>query len=79
MITAYVAMNTELGFEDEVIDNIKEIPEVTEHYALYGIYDILTKIEANNREELSRLVTTKIRRIDHIKNTITFIVINQEK
>jgi DNA-binding Lrp family transcriptional regulator len=78
MITAYVAMNSELGFEDEVIENIKEIPEVTEHYSLYGIYDILTKIEANNREELSRLITTKIRRIEHIKNTITFVIIDQE-
>ncbi|MBD3206337.1 Lrp/AsnC family transcriptional regulator [Candidatus Bathyarchaeota archaeon] len=78
MLTAYIMMNAELGSEKEVMDRIESYPEVIESYILYGVYDILVKVRVNNREELSRLVTRKIRGKDDIKNTITFIVINEK-
>lgn len=77
MITAYIMMNAELGSEKEVMAEIKEYPEVLESYILYGVYDILVKVQVSDREELSRLVTRKIRGSDRIKNTITFIVIDE--
>lgn len=77
MITAYVMMNTELGSEKEVLEEVQSLPEVIESYILYGVYDILVKIEAADREELSRLITRKIRGVRNIKNTITFIVIDE--
>jgi DNA-binding Lrp family transcriptional regulator len=76
LITAYVMLNTELGHEGDSLEALKEVPEVTESYILYGVYDILVKVEAPSREELSRLITRKIRGIENIRNTITFIVLD---
>jgi DNA-binding Lrp family transcriptional regulator len=70
-------MNAELGFETKVLESIKKFPEVVETYVLYGVYDILVKVTVADQEELSRLVTQKIRGTQNIRNTITFIVINK--
>jgi DNA-binding Lrp family transcriptional regulator len=77
MLTAYIMMNAELGSEKEVLEEIERYPEVLESYVLYGVYDILVKVQVSDREELSRLVTRKVRGTDRIKNTITFIVIDE--
>ena len=39
-------------------------------YAVYGIYDIIIKVEYNNRIDLSELIIN-IRRIRNIRSTIT--------
>ena len=77
MITAYIMINAKLGYEKKVLEELERHPEVLEAYILYGVYDILVKVQVSDREELSRLITRKIRGTDSIKNTITFIVIEE--
>jgi DNA-binding Lrp family transcriptional regulator len=71
-------MNAELGAEKKVLDAIEKFPEVIETYVLYGVYDILVKVSVSGQEDLNRLVTQKIRGTQNIKNTITFIVIDEK-
>lgn len=77
LITAYIMMKAELGSEEKVLVTIEKFPEVIETYVLYGVYDILVKVTVSDQEDLNRLVTQKIRGTQNIKNTITFIVINE--
>ena len=72
---AYVMINTELGSEVEVLKELEAFSEVKETYMVYGIYDILAKIEFADRKELSEVIIKKIRRINNIQSTITLHII----
>ncbi|MBS7623195.1 Lrp/AsnC ligand binding domain-containing protein [Candidatus Bathyarchaeota archaeon] len=75
MPVAYVLINTEIGFEEEVSRKLKKTPNITEVYVVYGIYDVVAKVEAETMEKLKEIVTQKIRRLKEIRSTLTMIVV----
>jgi Lrp/AsnC family transcriptional regulator for asnA, asnC and gidA len=72
--SAIVLINTDAGGEDEVMEKLKVINEVTEAYIVYGVYDIVAKIEADNIDKLKDIVTNVIRKIPKVRSTLTMIV-----
>jgi len=73
MATAYVLINCELGSEEEIIKQLKELGGVTEVHGTFGAYDILSKIESSTVEALRETITWKIRKIDKIRSTLTLM------
>ncbi len=73
MKIAYVLLNTKLVQESTVETSLKDIPEVKEVYALYGVYDLIVKLEAEGMSELKEIITNKIRRIQNIRSSLTLI------
>lgn len=73
MAKAYVLINCELGSEEAVISQIKSIEGVKEVHGTFGAYDILVKIESDRVETLREVITWKIRKIDHIRSTLTLM------
>jgi len=73
MATAYVLINCELGSEEEIIKQLKELDGVTEVHGTFGAYDILSKIESSTVEALRETITWKIRKIDKIRSTLTLM------
>ena len=59
MATAYVLINCELGSEEEIIKQLKELEGVTEVHGTFGAYDILSKIESSTVESLRETITGK--------------------
>jgi len=76
MATAYVLINCELGSEEEIIKQLKELDGVTEVHGTFGAYDILSKIESTTVESLRETITWKIRKIDKIRSTLTLMGID---
>jgi DNA-binding Lrp family transcriptional regulator len=72
---AYVLINVEIGSEDEVFRNLDPISEVKEAHLLYGVYDIIARIETETMQELKDTVSWKIRRLDKVRSTLTMIVV----
>jgi DNA-binding Lrp family transcriptional regulator len=70
---AYVLINTEIGSESEVLSAVKKIESIKEACAVYGVYDIVAKIEAESMEKLKETVTWKIRRLNKVRSTLTMI------
>jgi len=75
MPSAYVMISTELGSEEQVFKALETLPQIKETYIVYGIYDLITKVEFADRQELSDIIIRKIRGTPGIKNTITLMVI----
>lgn len=73
MAVAYVLINCELGSEQTVINQVKQIAEVKEVRGVFGAYDILVKIETASVERLREIITWKIRKIDKIRSTLTLM------
>jgi len=66
-------MNTELGQEAAVVKALGEIDGITASYALYGIYDVISVVEAESMDKIKEIVFSKVRRMDNVKSTITLI------
>jgi len=75
LATAFVLINVEIGSEDEVLRSLKPISEVKEAHLVYGVYDIIARIETETMQELKDAVSWKIRRVDKVRSTLTMIVI----
>lgn len=75
MPLAFVLINVEPGFEDKVLTEARKIKGVDEAHRVYGIYDQILKVKADTTEELKDVVTWRIRRLDHIKSTLTLMVV----
>ncbi len=75
MPKALIFMNAELGHETDVINELKETPNVTEVYAVYGVYDVIVKVEAESMEKLREAIATRLRKIGGIKSTLTMIIV----
>lgn len=74
MARAYVLITTEVGAEEEVKELLLKEPEVLEAEVVFGVYDIVAKIKADTMEQVRKIVTWKIRRLDKVTSTQTLIV-----
>ena len=75
MPKAFVLINAELGAEDALIKELKSIENVTEVYVVYGVYDIVARIESDTMEKVKETITWKIRRLERVRSTLTMIVV----
>ena len=77
MPTAFVLINTEIGCEEEILNELKKIPNVKEAYAVYGVYDIVARVEGETMDELKEVISWRIRRLDKVRSTLTMLVISE--
>lgn len=75
LATAFVLINAEIGSESEVLKGLKDIGEVKEAYMVYGVYDIIARIQTETMQELKDIISWKIRRLDKVRSTLTMIVV----
>jgi DNA-binding Lrp family transcriptional regulator len=69
---AFVLVNCSLGSEAKVMQEIRDLSYVDKVYRVYGVYDIIVTITANDREDLQRKIIL-LRRLDEIKSTLTLL------
>ncbi|MYB30097.1 MAG: Lrp/AsnC family transcriptional regulator [Cenarchaeum sp. SB0663_bin_5] len=79
MATAYVLINCELGSEESVIAELKQMNDVVEVHGTFGAYDILAKVESEQVEKLRETITWKVRKIPKIRSTLTLMGIEGQE
>ena len=75
MPTAYVLINYEIGTEQNILNKLKNVPDVVEVSEVNGVYDIVVKIASASLDSLKDTITRDIRVIDRVRSTMTLIVI----
>jgi len=75
----FVFITCDVGLEKSVIDELKTINLVKEVNQVWGSYDLLVKLEGNNSDDLKNIITSKIRKIPHIKTTLTLTVLESQE
>jgi DNA-binding Lrp family transcriptional regulator len=75
MSNAFVLLNTELGSEENIIRDLRNLEEVKEVIRVYGIYDIIAKVESDTMDKVKEIITWKLRKLKGVKSTLTMIVI----
>ncbi len=73
MATAYVLIVCDLGYEEQIIEELKHFSDVKEVHGTFGAYDILAKLESDEPNTLKETITWKIRKLDKVRSTLTLI------
>ena len=73
MDTAYVLINCDLGSEEEILDSLKHMESVKEVHGTFGAYDIIAKIENQDKNKLRETITWNVRRLQQVRSTLTLM------
>jgi DNA-binding Lrp family transcriptional regulator len=57
------------------LEDLKGTKGVVGSWIVYGVYDIVAKIEADTMDELKEIITTNIRGLENVRSTLTMIVV----
>jgi len=73
MPTAFILVNTEIGAENQVLNNLRNIDGVEEAHGLWGVYDLIVNVKAPSMDELKE-ITKRISEIGQINSKLTMLV-----
>ena len=78
MHVGYVLLNCDLGAEEHLVRELKQIPYVKHACLTFGAYDIIAEIHADTKEDFERTVGGKIRRLSRVVSTMTLSVVSSK-
>jgi DNA-binding Lrp family transcriptional regulator len=70
---AYVMLNCELGAEEDLIEQLKELEQVVDVFETIGTHDIMVKLQAENFEKIREVVSLNIKKLPKVRSTATLI------
>lgn len=74
MATAYILLTTKSGMEQRVAEELALLDFVESTDLVYGEYDVVLKINADDVSKLTAIILDKIRKINGVERTSTLIV-----
>ncbi len=78
MPIAFVCITTEPASMVEVLKEVKAVEGVEEAQMVYGVYDIVAKVNGESMDKLKQIITEHIRRIDKVRTTLTMMVVESK-
>ena len=69
-------ISCEIGEEQSLYSQLKEIPEIKSCLITFGSYDVVAELVAGSPSEINEIITSKIRKLKKIRSTITLRVTN---
>jgi Lrp/AsnC family transcriptional regulator for asnA, asnC and gidA len=76
---AFMGVNIEPGFADEVTEGLLKIDEVLEIHEMHGRFDLILKIRAKDLDQMREIVVNKIRKLPRILETELMTVLKTRK
>ena len=76
---AFVLVNTDPSYMDDVRQELLAIDGVLEAHMLYGAIDIIAIVQSDTMKELKEILTWKIRKIEKIRSSHTLITMDDTK
>jgi len=79
MTEAFILINVALGHEEEVINLLRKIDGVSMVNGVFGAYDIVIKLQAEDSLNMRSIITDKIRKITNIRSTLALMIIDEQR
>jgi DNA-binding Lrp family transcriptional regulator len=76
MVQAYILVQTEVGKAADVAMHIGQIAGVTQADDVTGPYDVIVRAEADNVDDLGKLVVAQIQAVAGITRTLTCPIVH---
>ena len=66
-------LNCELGAEEGLIEQLKELEQVVDVFKTIGTHDMMVKLQAENFEKIREVVSWNIKKLPKVRSTATLI------
>ncbi len=77
MHKGFILLNCDLGAEEYIVDELKQLQEISNAYLTFGAYDVIGEIQTENQEEFEKTIAV-IRKLSRVVSTMTLNVISPE-
>ncbi len=77
MNRGFILLNCDLGAEEYIVDELKQMQVVSNAYLTFGAYDVIAEIQTENQEEFAKAISA-IRKLSRVVSTMTLNVTNPE-
>lgn len=77
MHIGYILLNCDLGAEEYIVEELKQMENVKNAYLTFGAYDVIAEIHTDNQEGFEKTVSS-IRKLSRVVSTMTLNIINPE-
>ena len=71
MSDAYVLVQTEVGKQAQVAQDLEQVPGVRRAAIVVGPYDIVARVAASDTDSLGKLIVTQVQAVDGVVRTLT--------
>ncbi|MCV0392594.1 MAG: Lrp/AsnC ligand binding domain-containing protein [Nitrosopumilus sp.] len=77
MHRGFILLNCDLGAEEYIVDELKQMQDISNAYLTFGAYDVIAEIQTENQEAFEKAIGM-IRKLSRVVSTMTLNVINPE-
>jgi len=77
MHIGFILLNCDLGAEEYIVDELKQMSNVTNAHLTFGAYDVIAEIHTENQDDFEKAISS-IRKLSRVVSTMTLNVINPE-
>ena len=77
MHVGFILLNCDLGAEEYIVDELKQMSNVNNAYLTFGAYDVIAEVHTEDQDEFEKAVSS-IRKLSRVVSTMTLNVINPE-
>ena len=77
MQTGFILLNCDLGAEEYIVDELKQMDAIHNAYLTFGAYDVIAEVQTENQEEFERVIA-RIRKLSRVVSTMTLNVLGPE-
>lgn len=77
MHRGFILLNCDLGAEEYIVDELKQMQVVNNAYLTFGAYDVIAEIQTENQDEFEKAIAI-IRKLSRVVSTMTLNVMNPE-
>ena len=77
MHRGFILLNCDLGAEEYIVDELKQMQDISNAYLTFGAYDVIAEIQTENQEGFEKAIAI-IRKLSRVVSTMTLNVVNSE-
>jgi len=77
MNRGFILLNCDLGAEEYIVDELKQMQSISNAYLTFGAYDVIAEIQTETQEEFAKAILT-IRKLSRVVSTMTLNVTSPE-
>jgi uncharacterized protein with GYD domain len=77
MQKGFILLNCDLGAEEYIVDELRQMSNISNAYLTFGAYDVIAEVHSENQDEFEKAVSA-IRRLSRVVSTMTLNVINPD-
>jgi len=77
MHKGFILLNCDLGAEEYILDELKQMQDVNNAYLTFGAYDVVAEVQTQKQDEFEKVIAS-IRKLSRVVSTMTLNVIQPE-